>query len=96
VLFRSDILAALGAAKTPKQTLVGFSLESGDDVGRAEEKMRKKGCDIMVFNRADTAIGGDDTAITLLFAGGGREAFSTMSKAAAARVILERAAGRQR
>jgi phosphopantothenoylcysteine decarboxylase/phosphopantothenate--cysteine ligase len=83
-----DILAALGAAKTPKQILVGFSLESGDEIDRAEAKMRKKGCDMMVFNRADTAIGGDDTAVTLLFAGGGREAFPSMSKAAAAAAIL--------
>ncbi len=87
-----DILAALGAAKASRQVLVGFSLESGDDVGRAEEKMRKKGCDMMVFNKADTALGGDDTAITLLFADGGRESFSTMSKTAAAGVILGKAA----
>jgi len=88
-----DILAALGAAKKSNQVLVGFSLESGDGIDRAEAKMRKKGCDIMVFNRADTALGGDDTSITLLFAAGGREAFLTMSKTAAAGLILGRAAG---
>jgi phosphopantothenoylcysteine decarboxylase/phosphopantothenate--cysteine ligase len=88
-----DILAALGTAKTPKQFLVGFSLESGDALDRAEEKMRKKGCDMLVFNRADTAIGGDNTSITLLFAGGGREAFPNISKAAAAAEILGRATG---
>ncbi len=86
-----DILAALGAVKTPKQILVGFSLESGDDVDRAEAKMRKKGCDMMVFNRADTAVGGSDTVMTLLFADGGREAFPKMSKTAAAELILGKA-----
>lgn len=91
-----DILAALGAAKTPKQFLVGFSLESGDDPGRAEAKMRKKGCDMMVFNKADVALGGDDTAVTLLFADSRckTESFSTMSKAKAAELIMERAAER--
>jgi len=89
----TDILAALGSAKTSKQVLVGFSLESGDDIDRAELKMRKKGCDIMVFNRADSALGGDDTSITLLFAAGGREALSTMSKTEAAKLILEKIVG---
>ncbi|MDR2693597.1 MAG: bifunctional phosphopantothenoylcysteine decarboxylase/phosphopantothenate synthase [Chitinispirillales bacterium] len=89
-----DILAALGAVKKPSQILVGFSLESGGGVERAEEKMRNKVCDMMVFNMADTALGRDDTAVTLLFADGGRESFSTMSKAAAAKLILGRAAER--
>jgi len=84
----TDILANLGAAKTSKQILVGFSLESGEDIDRAEAKMRKKGCDIMVFNRADNAIGGDDTSVTLLFADGGREALSTMSKTEVAKLIF--------
>jgi len=83
-----DILANLGALKTSKQIIVGFSLESGDDIDRAELKMRKKGCDMMVFNRADNAIGGDDTSITLLFADGGREALSTMSKTEVAKLIF--------
>jgi len=87
-----DILAALGAVKTSRQILVGFSLESGDDVDRAEAKMRKKGCDMMVFNKADTSIGGNDTVITLLFADGERESFPAMSKATAAGLIMERAA----
>jgi phosphopantothenoylcysteine decarboxylase / phosphopantothenate---cysteine ligase len=87
-----DIIAALGAAKTSKQVLVGFSLESEDDVDRAEAKMRKKGCDIMVFNRAGTALGCDDTSVTLITAGG-RETLSTMSKSAAAGLILGKVGG---
>jgi len=87
-----DILADLGAAKTSSQILVGFSLESGDDIDRAETKMHKKGCDIMVFNKTDTALGGNDTVMTLLFADGGRESFPSMSKAAAAGLILGKAA----
>ncbi|MDR2591999.1 MAG: bifunctional phosphopantothenoylcysteine decarboxylase/phosphopantothenate--cysteine ligase CoaBC [Chitinispirillales bacterium] len=89
-----DILAALGAVKTSKQFLIGFSLESGDGVDRADEKMRKKGCDMMVFNTADTALGGNDIAMTLLLTDGGREAFPSMDKTAAAGVILGKAAER--
>jgi len=88
-----DILADLGAAKTSKQILVGFSLESGDDIDRAELKMRNKRCDMMVFNNADTAIGGDGTSVTLLFAAGGREAFPAMSKTEAAKLILGKVGG---
>jgi phosphopantothenoylcysteine decarboxylase/phosphopantothenate--cysteine ligase len=90
----TDILAALGAAKKPNQILVGFSLESDDGIDRAEAKMRKKGCDIMAFNKADTALGSDDTSITILFADGDREPLPTMSKTSAAGLILGRAAGR--
>jgi phosphopantothenoylcysteine synthetase/decarboxylase len=74
--------------------LVGFSLESDDGIDRAEAKMRKKGCDIMAFNKADTALGSDDTSITLLFADGNREPLPTMSKTSAAGLILGRAGGR--
>ncbi|MDR2728781.1 MAG: bifunctional phosphopantothenoylcysteine decarboxylase/phosphopantothenate--cysteine ligase CoaBC, partial [Chitinispirillales bacterium] len=50
-----DILAELGASKSA-QYVVGFSLESGDDVSRAELKMRKKNCDMMVFNKAGDSL----------------------------------------
>ncbi|MDR2578808.1 MAG: bifunctional phosphopantothenoylcysteine decarboxylase/phosphopantothenate--cysteine ligase CoaBC [Chitinispirillales bacterium] len=83
-----DILAKLGAAKRPDQLLVGFSLESGDDVSRAEAKMKRKNCDVMVYNRVDAALGGDSTCFTLLFADGRKESFSVMDKTEAAKIIL--------
>ncbi|NLE02119.1 MAG: bifunctional phosphopantothenoylcysteine decarboxylase/phosphopantothenate--cysteine ligase CoaBC, partial [Fibrobacter sp.] len=46
-----DISASLGKIKG-KRLLVGFSLESGDSENRALEKMKKKGCDLIIFNRA--------------------------------------------
>jgi phosphopantothenoylcysteine synthetase/decarboxylase len=54
--------------------------------------MRKKGCDMMVFNRVDTALGGDKTAITLLFTDGGRATLPSMSKKSAAEIILAKIA----
>ncbi len=45
-----DIVATLGAAKSPQQWLVGFALETEDQRFRAITKMQKKSCDLMVLN----------------------------------------------
>lgn len=45
-----DILAALGDAKEPEQTVIGFAAETGSGVERAREKLRRKGADAIVFN----------------------------------------------
>ncbi len=45
-----DIVATLGANKTPSQWLVGFALETEDQRFRAITKMQKKSCDLMVLN----------------------------------------------
>jgi len=86
-----DILAGLGAAKLG-QFLVGFSLESGGGLDRAVAKMRRKNCDMMIYNSVRAALGGDSTEFSLLFADGGRADFPAMGKADAARVIFERIA----
>jgi len=85
-----DILAGLGAAKSEKQRLVGFALESGDDIDRAAEKMKRKNCDMMIFNRVDAALGGGSTAFSILHSDGKREDFAAMGKDQAARVIFSR------
>jgi len=82
-----DIAAGLGASKTG-QFLVGFSLESSDDVGRAAEKMARKGCDMMILNKVDAALGGDSTCFTVLFRDGRIVGFPVMDKAEAARIII--------
>jgi phosphopantothenoylcysteine decarboxylase / phosphopantothenate---cysteine ligase len=86
-----DILAGLGKIKGSR-FLVGFALESGYDESRAIEKMEKKGCDIIVFNRADNALGLDSTQITILGSNGYREVLATTNKSNAARKILEQIA----
>jgi phosphopantothenoylcysteine decarboxylase/phosphopantothenate--cysteine ligase len=45
-----DIAAALGKMKKPEQTLVGFALETDDEIVHAEEKLRKKNLDFIVIN----------------------------------------------
>jgi len=83
-----DILAELGVLKS-NQYVVGFSLESGDDISRAELKMKKKNCDMMIFNKADDTLGKDSTAFTLLFKDGKNVPFTMMDKSQAASSILK-------
>jgi phosphopantothenoylcysteine decarboxylase/phosphopantothenate--cysteine ligase len=45
-----DILAALGAAKRPGQTLVGFAAETTDVEANARGKLAAKGADLLVAN----------------------------------------------
>ncbi|KMQ50133.1 Phosphopantothenoylcysteine decarboxylase [Chitinispirillum alkaliphilum] len=82
-----DILKGLGMRKGGR-ILVGFSLESDDNIERASEKMIRKKCDMMVFNRADTALEKKSTQINLLFADGRVEKYPAMDKLKAASYIL--------
>jgi len=86
-----DISASLGKIKG-KRLLVGFSLESGDSENRALEKMKKKGCDLIIFNRADDALGTKTTKAVILGKNGFREEIPTMDKGVAAKIMLQRIA----
>jgi phosphopantothenoylcysteine decarboxylase/phosphopantothenate--cysteine ligase len=86
-----DICASLGKIKG-QRFLVGFSLESGDSEDRALEKMNKKGCNMIIFNRADQALGTKTTRAVILGNDGFREEIPTMDKHGAARIMLQRIA----
>lgn len=88
-----DILAGLSKVKG-KRFIAGFSLESEDSEDRAIAKMNKKNCDMIIFNRADRALGLDTTSAVILGRDGFREEIGVMDKCAAARIILERIAQR--
>ena len=45
-----DIAAALGAVKKKKQMLVGFALETNDELKNARDKMKRKNLDFIVMN----------------------------------------------
>lgn len=45
-----DILATLGQSKQPKQLLVGFALETQNELENAKEKLRRKNADLLVLN----------------------------------------------
>src|SRR6187549_331667 len=88
-----DILARLAASREPEQTVVGFAAEHGGDaVGRAREKLARKGADLIVLNDvSDPAIGfeSEQNAVTLVDAGG-EEELPRDSKDAIAEGILDR------
>jgi phosphopantothenoylcysteine decarboxylase/phosphopantothenate--cysteine ligase len=87
-----DILAGLGAAKRPGQTLVGFAAETSDVVAHATEKLRRKHLDLVVAN--DVAAPGagfehDTNAVVLLGADGSRHDVALADKRAVARAVLD-------
>jgi len=86
-----DILAELGRLKEHR-FVVGFALETDDGEASARRKMADKGCDMMILNRADDALEGDTTRITL-FTGSEAEGFPLQSKTEAADCIMRRIAG---
>jgi phosphopantothenoylcysteine decarboxylase/phosphopantothenate--cysteine ligase len=61
-----DILAGLGAARRPRQTLVGFALETASGLSRARAKLAAKGLDLVVLNTAADGLGGDTNRVTLV------------------------------
>jgi phosphopantothenoylcysteine decarboxylase/phosphopantothenate--cysteine ligase len=87
-----DILASLAARGGAGQTIVGFAAEHGGDaVGRAREKLTRKGVDLIVLNDvSDPAIGfeSSDNAVTLI-APDRETTVPIASKEAIAEAILE-------
>jgi hypothetical protein len=49
-LSAGDIAAGLGQMKRPGQLLVGFALETNDEVAHAQDKLRRKNFDFIVLN----------------------------------------------
>ena len=82
-----DIAAEL-AKKKKKQFLVCFSLETGDDEKRAAEKMKKKGCDMMILNSVDSSLGKEMTSVSILYPGETPQKIDHMSKRECAQIIL--------
>lgn len=89
-----DILAGLAANRIEGQTVVGFAAQHGGDaIGRARQKLQRKGADMIVLNDvSDTTIGFDSTenAVTLVTAAGEQEVAKAPKTEIADR-ILDRA-----
>ncbi len=87
-----DILASLGKLKKGNQLLVGFALESENEVDNGWKKMKNKNADMIVVNAANKPRSGfetDDNTITILTKNGREEFFPAMSKIKCAEVILK-------
>ncbi len=87
-----DILASLGKIKQPWQTLVGFALETNNEMNNAAKKLMEKNADMIALNtlRDDGAGFGHDTnKITLLRRDGEPVTLPLQSKADTANAIVD-------
>ena len=78
-----DIAASLGAIKRENQILVGFALETNNEMAHAEGKMKRKNLDFIVLNSLKDAGAGfrcDTNKITIIDKEGGTIAYPLKSK----------------
>lgn len=85
-----DILASLGQAKNTGQIVVGFALETNNELENATKKRRSKNADMIVLNSLrdkDAGFGKDTNKVTLLFADGSTVETPVLPKKEVANVI---------
>jgi phosphopantothenoylcysteine decarboxylase/phosphopantothenate--cysteine ligase len=88
-----DILAELGKHKTKKQLLVGFALETDNEVVNAKQKLERKNLDFIVLNSLRTkgaGFGHDTNKITIIDRAGEQTEFKLKSKAEVANDIVQK------
>lgn len=86
-----DIAATLGAEKRPGQILVGFALETDNELDNAREKLRRKHLDMIVLNSLrdpQAGFGTDTNKVTVIRADGSVTDYPAKSKADVAVDIL--------
>lgn len=87
----ADILRDLSAVKGTKP-VVGFAAETTDLIAHAQEKLRHKGCDLIVANdvsRADSTFGSETDKVTLI-SPAGIEELPCLSKRDVAERVVQR------
>ena len=68
-----DIAATLGKTKRPEQFAVGFALETTNELAHAQDKLRRKGFNLVILNSlrdAGAGFGHDTNKVTVLDAAG--------------------------
>ncbi len=78
-----DILAECGKRKDASKLLIGFALESSDEIENGFKKMQEKNCDMVIVNSAnkpDSGFSGENNTITVLTKDGKFKAFPAMTK----------------
>ena len=79
----ADILKELGKNKKSNQVLVGFALETNNELEHARQKLENKNLDFIVLNSMNdkgAGFGVDTNKITLLDKAGKQEEFSLKTK----------------
>ena len=87
-----DTLAELGKLKTQKQLLVGFALETENEVANAKVKIKKKNLDLIVLNSLKDKGAGfktDTNKITIIDKNNKITKFELKSKEDVAKDILK-------
>ncbi|MFN3445298.1 MAG: bifunctional phosphopantothenoylcysteine decarboxylase/phosphopantothenate--cysteine ligase CoaBC [Bacteroidia bacterium] len=88
-----DILAELGKHKTKKQLLVGFALETNNEVANAKQKLQKKNLDFIVLNSLRSkgaGFGFDTNKITIIDKVGVQTEYKLKSKTEVAHDIVQK------
>jgi phosphopantothenoylcysteine decarboxylase/phosphopantothenate--cysteine ligase len=91
-----DILAELGAARSGPYVLVGFAAETQDALTHGQDKLRRKGCDLLVVNEVGEGRGFEveHNAATILAADGASVDVPSTSKDLLAHAIWDEVTSR--
>jgi phosphopantothenoylcysteine decarboxylase/phosphopantothenate--cysteine ligase len=87
----TDIAATLGQQKRPDQKLVGFALETHNEMTNAQRKLQAKNLDMIVLNSLQDAGAGfatDTNKVTLLYANGTKKDLPLLLKQEVADEII--------
>ena len=87
-----DIAAALGAEKRKNQIMVGFALETDNELKNAKEKMKRKNLDFIVMNSLQDKGAGfrvDTNKVTIIDRHQGLTSYGTKSKKEVAEDIID-------
>lgn len=87
-----DIAAALGRMKAPGQKLIGFALETNNEVANAHKKLQKKNLDFIVLNSTrneGTTFRSDDNKISIISGNGQKDFDKKPKKQVAADIVDE-------
>lgn len=88
----TDILATLGARKKDGQIIVGFALETNDELDHAKDKLARKNLDLIVLNSMRDKGAGfatDTNKVTVISRNGEIKEFSLKSKEEVAKDICQ-------
>ncbi|MBM2813343.1 MAG: Bifunctional phosphopantothenoylcysteine decarboxylase/phosphopantothenate synthase [Ignavibacteria bacterium] len=89
-----DILTSCGKIKKTGQKLIGFALESADELENARKKLQEKNCDMIVLNTTNqpqNVFGSDNNSITLLTKNGEVKSYPELTKQNCSKIILQKA-----
>ena len=89
----TDIAASLAKRKKEKQVMVGFALETDNEIEHARKKLEKKNLDLIVLNSmqdSGAGFGTDTNRVTMIDKKGAIESFDLKPKAQVAEDLVRR------